>query len=143
MSRRQQVFVSWTMSVLLYTVVLGLFAEHYDSIVIDSFTIVLFTAFVLKVLLEVTLAFEHHVHEFFGRLGGSAMHVLGYVTMFAILFGSKFAILEIINFIFGDEVELHGFIPLVLLIVTMIVAERAVIWVYNHLADEPEAEPLP
>jgi len=135
MNHRQKVFISWTLAVLLNIVVLGLFEEHFDGIVIDSFTILIFTALVLKALLEVTLAIEHHVHDFFAGRAGRFSRALGYATMFAILFSSKFAILEIINLIFRDHVELHGFIPLVSLIITMILAERAVTWIYARLAD--------
>lgn len=122
----QSVFTSWTTEVLLNIIVLGLFVEYSDGIVIDSFTIVIFTAVVLKALLGVTFAVEHRARNFFWRRGGTINRVLGVVTMWAILFSSKFVILEIIDIIFRDDVEIDGFVPLVLLIITMIVAERAV-----------------
>jgi cell division protein FtsL len=133
-SRQQSLFISWATAVLLNIVVLGLFVEYSDSIVIDSFTIAIFAAVVLKALVDVTLGLEHRARNFFRRRGGTVNRVLGIVTAMAILFSSKFVILEVIDIIFKDDVEIDGFIPLVLLIITMIVAERVVQVVYERLS---------
>lgn len=133
-SRLQRLFLSWTTLILLNIVVLGLFVEYSDSIIIDSFTIVIFTAVVLKALLSITLAVEHRVRNFFWKREGLAYRVAGFLAAWAILFSSKFAILEVMNFIFRDHVEIDGFIPLILLITTIIVVEQAVQAIYNRLA---------
>ena len=57
----QQRFASWTTDVLIYTIVLNLFVEHVDTVVIDSFTISLLTAVLLKLLLDVLEGVEHRV----------------------------------------------------------------------------------
>ena len=133
-SRQQSLFISWTTAVLLNIVVLGLFVEYSDGILIDSFTIVIFTAVVLRALVAVTLSLEHRARNFFTRRGGTVNLVLGIVTAMAILFSSKFVILEVIDIIFRDDVEIDGFIPLVLLIITIIVAERVVQFIYGRLS---------
>ena len=132
--RLQRLFLSWTTAILLNIVVLGLFVEYSDSIVIDSFTIVISTAIVLRALLGVTLNLEHRVRNFFWRRDGLAYRTVGLVTGWAILFGSKFVILEVMNFIFRNHVEIAGFIPLILLIITMIVVEQAAQAIYERLA---------
>ena len=133
-TRQQSLFMSWATAVLLNVVVLGLFVEYSDSIVIDSFTIVILAAVVLKALVAVTLRLEHRVRNFFLQRGGTVNRVLGIVTALAILFSSKFVILEVIDIIFRDHVEIDGFIPLVLLIITMIAAEQAVSFIYERLS---------
>ena len=133
-SPAQQVFISWTTAILLNIVVLGLFTEYADSIVIDSFTIVIFAAIVLRALLAVTLSLEHRVRNSLAGRGGAVNRVIGVVAALAILFSSKFVILEVIDIIFRDHVDIHGFIPLVLLIITMIVTERSVQAIYDRLA---------
>ncbi len=133
-SRQQSLFISWTTAALLNIVVLGLFVEYSDRIVIDSFTIVIFTAVVLGALVAATLSLEHWASNFFTRRGGTVSRVLGIVTAMAILFSSKFVILEVIDIIFRDDVEIDGFIPLVLLIITMIVAERVFQFIYQRLS---------
>jgi hypothetical protein len=133
-SRLQRLFLSWMTDILLNIVVLGLFVEYFDSFTIDSFTIVIFTAFVLKALLSITLAIEHRVRNFFWQRDGLAYRAAGFLAAWVILFGSKFAILEVINFIFRDHVEIDGFVSLILLVITMILAEWTVEAIYKRLA---------
>ncbi len=134
----QERFSSWASDVLVYTVVLNLFVEYSDAIVIDSFTISLFTAAVLKVLLDLLTAAEHHVSGYFGKFHKA----LGFLSMWAVLFLSKFVILEVIDIIFGDHVDLGKFLDVVLLIIAMMVARALVQWAYDSLGvDEPAAAP--
>ena len=51
MTRAQQRFASWTADVLVYIVVLNLFVDFVDTIVIDSFWISILTAVLLKLCL--------------------------------------------------------------------------------------------
>ena len=130
----QERFQSWASDVLVYTVVLNLFVEYADAIVIDSFTISLFTAAVLKVLLDLLTYVEHHVSHFFGRIH----KVLGLLSMWVVLFLSKFVILEVIDIIFGDHVELGKFLDVVVLVLSLMIARELVHRVYLALG---ESEP--
>lgn len=126
LTKKQQRFVSWTADVLVYIVVLNLFVEFMDAIVIDSFWISILTAVLLKGLLDVVVGLEHRVKEFFEQQGGTPARVLGLGTQFLILFTSKLIILEIVNLVFGEHVELGHFVDVFLLIVAMMGA-RAVL----------------
>ncbi|MFQ5968112.1 MAG: hypothetical protein ACE5MI_10960 [Acidimicrobiia bacterium] len=132
----QQRFASWMLDVLVYTVVLNLFVEYVDSIVIDSFTISIFTAVLLKALLDVVFGFEHRVHAFFQARQGAVYRILGPLSMWAILFGSKFVILEAVDIVFGDHVELRGLVEIVSLIVAMIVAKQLLLRIYDRLGTQ-------
>ena len=136
----QERFMSWASDVLVYTVVLNLFVEYADAIVIDSFTISLFTAAVLKVLLDLLTMVEHHVSGFFSKFH----KVLGYLSMWLVLFLSKFVILEVIDIIFGDHVELGKFVDVVVLVLSLMIAralvERAYVALGGSETDESPAE---
>ncbi len=130
---KQRLFTDWMTAVLVYTVILNLFVEHSDAFVIDSFTISVLTAIVLKAFLDIILRLEHRVAAYFKALDGTFYRVLGIFLTFSILFLSKFVILEAIDIIFGDHVEISGFIPLVALIITMLVADLLVHRIYERL----------
>ena len=123
-SKKQDIFFSWTSDVLIYTVVLNLFVEHVDNVVIDSFTISILTAVLLKVLLDVVTRTEHRVHHFFAQREGAVYRVLGTVSLFAILFVGKLFILEVVNLVFGDHVELGHFIEVVALVLALMITRR-------------------
>jgi hypothetical protein len=140
-TRAQMVFFSWAKDVLIYIVVLNLFVEYVDAIVIDSFTISIFTAILLKALLDLILRFEHRVAHFFQQRTGSLTKVLQVVSMWLILFISKFVILEVVDLVFGEHVELGGFITVVLLVLTMMIAREIVQRIYVSLGrSQPVAE---
>ena len=133
MTRAQQRFASWTADVLVYIVVLNLFVEFVDAIVIDSFWISILTAVLLKLLLDAIIGVEHRVSAFFKAREGGVNRALGLVSVFAILFFSKFVILEAVNFVFGDHVELGHFLEIVALIVAMMLTRHLVQAVYERL----------
>ena len=54
-----------------------------------------------------------------------------------VLFGSKFVILESLTFVFGNSVRFegafHGIVTLIVVVVTMLVAEEAIVRLYRKL----------
>jgi hypothetical protein len=132
-TRAQLVFFSWTKDVLIYIVVLNLFVEYVDAIVIDSFTISIFTAVLLKALLDVILGLEHKVAHYFEQRTGPLSKVLRVLSTWLILFASKFVILEIVDIVFGDHVELGSFITVLSLVLVMMIAREVVQRIYLYL----------
>jgi hypothetical protein len=130
---RQQQFASWLIAILADVVVLNLFVEYVPNVVIDSFSITILTAIVLRALVAATLQLEHRVSAVFTTRPGRASTVLRWPVMWLILFGSKFVILEVIDLIFGAHVELGGFWLIIALIAAMIVVEQALQQVYDRL----------
>jgi hypothetical protein len=119
--------------VLVFIVVLNLFVEYLPRVVTESFTISIFTAVVLKLLIEAIAGLEYRVSGWFKRREGSGWRLLGLVTVFTILFFSKFVILEVIDFVFGDRVTLGGFIEVFVLVLTMLLARLGLTWTYRLL----------
>ena len=120
----------------LYIVVLNLFVEYVPKVVTESFTISIFTAVVLKLLIDAIARLEHRVRDWFKRREGSGWRAFGLVTMFSILFFSKFVVLEVIDIVFGDRVTLGGFIEVALLVLTMILARLGLTWAYRRLGED-------
>jgi hypothetical protein len=132
-NRRQLVFFSWTKDVLIYVVVLNLFVEYVDRIVIDSFTISILTAILLKVLLDLIVGLEHRVAHFFQGRPGKLSAFLRIMSTWIILFVSKFLILEVVDFVFGTHVELGKFVHVLSLVIALIVAREVVQRIYVSL----------
>ena len=138
-TRAQEVYVSWYVDVLVYTIVLNLFVEYSEAVKIDSFTISVLTALLLKLILVLLERIEQRVHHYFEQKEGTAFKVLGFVITIAILILGKLFILEAVNFVFGDRVELGHFVEVLVLILTMIVTRAIAEWIYRRLGAEEEA----
>lgn len=136
-SGRQQLFVRYFTAILIDLTVLNLFDEYWDNVVIGSFTISLLAALLLQVLLQITLKIEHRIAAFFNAKAGTAAKVMRVLSAWAVLFGSKFVILEAVNTAFGDEVlfkgPYHGIVAFIVVIVVMLAAEVSIVKLNKRL----------
>ncbi len=110
----------------VYVVVLNLFIEYLPGVVSESFTLSLLTAVLLKIVLELVVTAEHWVRVRFRAASTPIGKVVAGVTLWAVLFGSKFAVLELTHLVFGGRVSLGGFLPVVLLILALLLCRAAV-----------------
>ena len=138
-TRGQLVYAGWTLTLLAYITVLNLWVEFNPAVVIDSFIISIATAAVLLVLLVIILGLEHRVKAWFAAREGAVARVLGTVSTLLILFLSKFVILEVIDFIFGEHVELGHFIDVLLLVLLLIISQKLVVAIWDALGDRGSA----
>jgi hypothetical protein len=132
---RQLSYVGWTMTLLAYIVVLNLWVEFSSSVVIDSFVISIATSAVLLLLLVAILGVEHRVKAWFAAREGTLYRILGAASTLAILFLSKFVILEVIDFVFGEHVELGGLLEVILIVISLILAQKAMVWAWRALGE--------
>jgi hypothetical protein len=140
---RQLVYLGMLTNVLVNIVVLNLFVEYADKVVIDSFTISIFTAVLLSVMLYVITRFEHRIsHFFFERHDGRSWRIGGVIAIWGVLFGSKFIILEVVDFVFGDHVELGKILEVILIVVVMLVAKALVVKGFDALGDQQAEAPV-
>jgi hypothetical protein len=138
-TRRQRIFAEWTMDILTYVVVLNLFAEYSDRVVIDSFTISILTAILLKVLLVIIVTGKKAVWGWAKAKESRSYTMVGALGVWAILFLSKFLILEAEDLVFGDHVELGGFVSVMVLSASLMVARELIQWVYLLLGQPARA----
>lgn len=136
-SDRQRLFLLYFVGALVDLVVLGLFTEYSDHVYVDDFTTMLLASIVLQFLLKGTIAVEHWVASHFtGKAGW--WKALRFFCAWLVLFGSKFVILEALDIAFGDSVQfegwLHGIVWLIIVVVTMLIAEELVARIYRRLA---------
>ena len=137
-SDRQRLFLLYFVGALVDLVVLGLFEEYSDKVHVDSFTVMLLAAVLLQLLLKATIAVEHKVAAYFKSKPGGFMKFMRFFCAWLVLFGSKFVILEALSFAFGERVKfegvLHGLVWLIIVVVTMVIAEEIVVRIYRRLA---------
>ena len=136
-SNKQRLFMRYFTAILIDLVVLNLFAEYWENVSVDSFSISLLAAVLLQILLKLTIALEHRVAGYFKSKPGAFMTFMRYFVAWLILFGSKFVILEAISFAFGTGVRFggvfHGVVTLIVVVVVMLLAEEAIVRLYRKL----------
>lgn len=134
-SKKQELFRVMFVGTLLYTVVLGFFDDYTDLLRISSFSIVFAAAFVLQVLTYATFAFKGRVKRGFGVRDTKLLKIGFVLSIWFILFSSKFVFLAVLDLFFGNSVEFSGFFSLMLVVVCLTVAHRLAGFAYEKLAD--------
>jgi len=137
-SDRQRLFMLYFVGALVDLVVLGLFNEYSDKVFVNSFTTMLLASIVLQFLLKGTIAIEHWVAGHFKNKTGGWWKALRFFCAWLVLFGSKFVILEALSFAFAEDVKFegvfHGIVWLIIVVITMVIAEEIVVRIYRKLA---------
>jgi membrane protease YdiL (CAAX protease family) len=137
-SDRQRLFLLYFVGALIDLVVLGLFDQYSEHVHVDDFSTMLLAAVVLQLLLKATIAVEHRVLARFKGKVGFWWKASKYFVAWVILFGSKFVILEALALVFADSVHFsgvwHGIVWLIIVVVTMVIAEELVARLVRKLA---------
>ncbi len=137
-NRRQQLFIRYTLAVLVDLSVLNLFDEYWDYVFIESFTIALLAAMLLQFFLQVTIKVEHHIAGYIEAKSESRTKLLRILSAWGIIFISKVVMLEAINFFFDDTLlftgPIHGLVAFIIVVTAIIVAEQGIMRIYKSLA---------
>ncbi len=136
-SSRQRASMRYFTATLTDLVVLGLFAEYWEYVTAESFTVMLVAAVLLQVLLKLTIVLEHRVAAFFNARQGGFNRFMRFAAAWVVLFGSKFVILEVLVLAFGDRLSFsgpfHGIVALIVVVVTMLALEAAIVSLYRRM----------
>ena len=80
----------------------------------------------LKAVLEVVLVAKKRVRTRFTHATTPGGKVVAALMLWAVLFGSKFLVLETVGLVFGPRVSLGGFFAVTFLIVVLMLSRAAV-----------------
>lgn len=123
----------------VYVVVLNLAIEYVPSVISESFTLSLLTAVLLKIVLELVLLLKSHIVARFRAASGPLSKLAAALALWVVAAGSKLVVLKLVDLVFGDAVSLGGFIPVTLLVITLLASRAAV----RRLLDDAQAASQP
>lgn len=135
-NRRQQVFTNMLIGTLLYSVVLGFFNDYTDILTTKSYSTTFLAAFVMQLLTYATLRLKDAVKGWFKNKKGKIYKTGLVLSIWLILFLSKFVFLEAIDIVFGNNVEISGFFGLMAMIICMMLTSALVEGTYTKLGKD-------
>ena len=95
-------------------------------VISETFTLSLLTALLLKGVLEVVVVAKKRVVTRFRQASTPVGKVVAAILVWAVLFGSKFLVLESVALVFGPRVSLGGFFSVTALIVILMLSRAGV-----------------
>lgn len=133
-SPRQELFREMVLGTLIYAVVLGFFNDYTDILSTTSYSTTFFVAIVMQILTYLTFGLKKIIiRSFKGKEGAKHKVAMGFFV-WLVMFFSKFVFLAVIDVIFGQAVEISGFIGLVAIILIMTVSKKLIDIIYDSLA---------
>jgi tellurite resistance protein TehA-like permease len=131
---KQQIFQEMVLGTLVYSVVLGFFEDHTEILKTWSYSITFLVAIVLQILTYLTFQLKRVVVRHFKNKEGRRYKVALVFGVWLILFLSKFVFLAVIDVVFGEAVEISGFVGLMAIIISMTAIKMIIDQVYRRLA---------
>jgi hypothetical protein len=122
--------------VFVYVVVLNLAVEYLPSVISEGFTLSLLTAVLLKLALELVLLLKGRLVSQFRGATTRRGKVASALAVWLVAVGSKIAVLELVDVVFGGSVSLGGFVSVTLLVLALLASRAAV---RRLLGDESRA----
>lgn len=133
-SKNQEIFREMFVGVLLYSVVLGFFNDYTDILHTGTYSVTFSVAVVMEILTYLTFMFKDWVVSRFNSSQIESKVWLG-LSIWLIMFFSKFIFLGVISVVFSDEVYISGFLGLLLIIITLTLVQKLVQVVYEKLGE--------
>lgn len=133
-TKQQKLFQEMFVGILLYSVVLGFFNDYTNLLHTGTYSVTFAVAVVMQVLTYLTFKLKDRVVVWFKHHDNVHSKYILVFSIWLIMFVSKFVFLAVIDLLF-NEVEISGFIALLIIIATMTVAQKAVSYIYQKLGE--------
>lgn len=119
---KQMLFKEVFIGTLIYAVVLGFFNDYTSIVYAKSFSTIFLAAIVLEILTCLAFKLKGTAVGWLKGRQGAAYRVLMFFCVWLVMFLSKFVFIWAIDSVFGNDINIHGFfgILLVVLCVTII-----------------------
>ena len=129
-SKNRELFSKMLIGTLLYAVVIGFFNDYTDFISTKSYSTTFLVSIVMQVLTYITFNLKGRVVRHFKIKENRLLMVLG---VWFIMFSSKFVFLAVLDKIFGTNLNVSGFVGLILIIATFTISQKLIEYTESKL----------
>ncbi len=138
MRLRQDTYRDWVLGTLVYVVVLSLFNDYANVIDVSSASTILFASLILQALTFWTLGFKKWLGSQFNYPKNKKFRPAKFLSLWAVLFFSKFIFLWVIEVVFGRNFEISGFVGLMVIVLAMTIIKELLFYFDNKLENSVE-----
>lgn len=136
LNRRQLAFKDIVLGTLIWACVLGFLNDYSDMVYAKSFSYLFLAAFVLSVLVYLTMLAKKRVFSRYDREGRILDKASVLVGTWFILFSSKFVFIGAIDLLFAGTVTVYGFFNILLVVLLATIVQRLAEFAFLQLGDE-------
>ncbi len=136
LSPRQRIYQEIVFGTLIYAVVVGFFDDYTNILSTSSYSVTFFVAFTLALLTFLSLSLKKYVVSFVRQKASLSSKVSLALTVWLVLFLSKFVFMELLDLIFRTSLTISGFFGLTTVVVTMTIAKTVFDIGFKRFADK-------
>lgn len=135
LNSKQLLFKELFVGTLIYAVVLG-FGNDYTSIIsAKSFSTIFLAAIVLESLTYFAFFIKGKIINWLKNRQGLMYKMLMFFFVWLVMFTSKFVFIWVIDFIFGNNININGFFGILILVLIVTVIHKLADKVFTELGD--------
>lgn len=135
-NKKQLVFKEFVVGTLIYAVVLGFFNDYTSIVYAKSFSYIFFASIVLEILTILAFSLKGFIANKLKDRAGFAYKVILVFNIWLIMFLSKFVFVGVIDFIFGDEININGFFGILVVVLSVTIIHRLAEFIFIKLGDK-------
>lgn len=123
-NQKQFLFKEIFVGTLIYAVILGFFNDYTSIVYAKSFSTIFLAAVVLEILTYFAFQLKGIIVKWLKGRQGIAYKALMFFCVWLVMFCSKFIFIWCIDFIFGNNINIHGFFGILAIVLSVTVVHK-------------------
>lgn len=132
---QQLLFKEMFVGTLIYAVVLGFFNDYTVIVDARSFSTIVGAAIVLELLTCLAFALKKRIIALLKGRPGTLSKIAMFFCVWFVMFISKFVFIWAIDVVFGNDITIHGFFGILLVVAAVTIVHKLADVVFIRLGD--------
>lgn len=134
-NQRQLIYQEIVIGTLVYAVTLGFLNDYTQIVDAKSFSTIFFASLVLEILTFITFKIKNYAVHQLKKYQSSFYKITLFLSVWFIMFISKFVFIWILDVIFGTYISINGFFGILLVVVLVTLIHKFVYTGFSRLGD--------
>ena len=134
-SPKQLIFKELVVGTLIYALVLGFLNDYTPIVYAKSFSTIFFASVVLEILTYLTLVLKSKIIRALKNRTAILYKIITFFCVWFVLFISKFIFIWAIDAVFGEDIAIHGFFGIMLVVAAVTIVHKLADTIFIKLGD--------
>lgn len=118
---------------LIYVAVLGLFNDYTSIVSAKSFSTIIYASIVLEILTYFAFKLKNTIIAQLKNREGTIYKVLMFLSVWLIMFLSKFVFIWALDLVFGNYIAINGFFGILLVVLSVTIVHKFAYVIFHKL----------
>jgi len=139
LNERQRIFKDILIGTLIYSVVLGFFNDYTNIVFAKSFSTIIMASIVLEIMTFLVKMFKKNIVAWLKGKPGLAYRILMFLSVWLVLFISKFVFIAVLDLLFKDYIYVHGFFGILIVVASVTLLAKLTDFIFMQLGTSSQS----